>query len=504
MSETPPKAGKCPVTGLGGEPEPSAAEAPDAARPAAAPNPARKRQPRKTAPEAALLPGRAGLFTLVRLARGNVLNVIPQPSLRLGMVSGKLLRRFHVVTSPEGNRRILKTNIANYPKSPEFKGVLEKALKQGLFVIEGEEWRWQRRAMNPAFAPRNVARLTPPMTRSAEEAAERLAGQPGPVNISYEMMKTAFDVIVRVTFAGGDGESAVPLDTVSTAIDHYLGDTGRVSAFDYLGLPTWIPRPGRVRTHPTLKALKDGADAAIAERRRKPNTESPALLDLLLDAEDPETGRKMNDVELRDNLITFLIAGHETTAIALSWALYLLAFEPATHKRAAREAREVLGKRAATGEDVPRLVYIRQVLQEAMRLYPPIPVHLRTAEADDTVAGTEIRKGDTMILPFYALHRHKLLWDRPRQFRPERFDDPSKIDRYAYMPFSAGPRVCIGAEFAMQESIIILATLLARFDFALTDRPAPKPKLILTLRPDRDIWLNVTPARRGKGGKPRA
>ena len=439
-----------------------------------------------------MLAQRTGLFGLRRLSRGDILSVIPKNSTRLPIISGRLLRRFHVVSDPKGNRQIFKSNFINYPKSPETKGVLAKALRHGLFVIEGEEWRWQRRALNPAFAPRNVTRLTPPMTRAAAESAERLADVNGPVNISYEMMKTAFDVIVRVTFAGGDGESAVPLDTVSESVEQYLTKTARISLLDVLGIPSWVPRPGRMRTHPTLKALKAGADAAIAERRRNPNTENPALLDLLLDAEDAKTGRRMTDAELRDNLITFLIAGHETTALTLSWALYMLAKTPHSQRRAAREARKVLGARAATADDVGELVYTRQVIYETMRLFPPIPVHLRTAKADDVVCGAQVRKGDTMIVPFYALHRHRRLWQRPRQFQPERFADMSKIDRFTYVPFSVGPRVCIGADFAMQESIIILATLLARYRFNLTDQAPPKPKLILTLRPDRDIWLEVS------------
>ena len=484
MSETTSSGGRCPVNGLGGD---------DAEASVTNPRQSRGRRPRKPAPEATLLESRTGLLGLVRRSRSDILSVIPKNSVHLPIISGRLLRRFHIVTDPDGTRQIFKSNFINYPKSPETKGVLAKALRHGLFVIEGEEWRWQRRALNPAFAPRNITRLTPPMTRSAAEAADRLAAASGPVNISYEMMKTAFDVIVRVTFAGGDGESTVPLDAVNDAIEHYLAKTAKISILDYLGAPSWVPRPGRLRTHPTLKALKAGADAAIAERRRNPNTDNPALLDMLLDAEDVKTGRRMTDAELRDNLITFLIAGHETTALTLSWALYLLAMEPDTQAQAAREARQVLSGRAATAQDVDKLVYTRQVIYEAMRLYPPIPMHLRTAEADDVVCGQQVRKGDTMIVPFYALHRHHKHWDYPRKFLPERFDDMSKIDRFAYVPFSVGPRVCIGADFAMQEAIIILATLLARSRFKLTDRKPPKPKLILTLRPDRDIWLDVSP-----------
>jgi len=444
-------------------------------------------------PSIKLLEKREGLLSLARRSRRNILEVIPEVSLTRRIISGRLLRRFHIVTDPEANRAIFKTRIENYPKSPEAKGILQKALRHGIFVLEGDEWRWQRRALNPAFAPRNISRLGPLMTRVAEEGARRLATMEGEVNISDETMHTAFDVIVRVTFAGGDGQSAVPVDVVNDAIEHYLDNTGRVSILDYLGLPTWVPRPGRVRTHPSLKALKKGADAAIADRRKTPNLEDPALLDLLLDAEDPETGRKMTDEELRDNLITFLIAGHETTALTLAWALYLLAQAPDKQAAASQEARLALGARTATVDDIPQLDYVRQVLQETMRLYPPIPMHLRTAQGADTLCEHAVKKGDTVIVPYYTLHRHRSHWQEPDHFLPERFADMSKIDRYAYVPFSVGPRICIGAEFAMQESIIILATLLARFRFSTIEGKVPTPKLILTLRPDEDIRLNVEP-----------
>lgn len=445
------------------------------------------------APSAKLLTERPGLLNLVRLSRTNILEVIPARLLEKPILSGKMVRRFHLVAGPKGMERILKSNIDNYPKSPEAKGILDKVLKRGLFVIDGAEWRWQRRATAPVFAPRNITALGPWMTKAAADSAKRLEGREGAVNVSDEMMRAAFDVIVSVTFQGGDGESAVPLDVINDAIEQYLGETGKVSLLDYLGLPRWVPRPGRVRTHPTLRALQKGADDAIAERRRNPQEGNPALIDMMIAAEDPKTGRKMNDAELRDNLITMLIAGHETTASALSWSLYLLALDPASQARASAEAREVLGDRAATVEDVPKLDFIRQVLFEAMRLYPPIPFHVRTAQAEDVVCGHAVKAGDTMLLPFYALHRHKQLWKRPNAFVPERFEDMSKIDKFAYIPFSAGPRICIGADFATQESIIILASLLARYRFERVEGKDPTPELILTLRPRGGVWLTVTP-----------
>jgi cytochrome P450 len=219
----------------------------------------------------------------------------------------------------------------------------------------------------------------------------------------------------------------------------------------------------------------------------------PDLLDLLLEGEDPKTGRKMTTSELRDNLLTFIVAGHETTALTLSWALYLCAYDPAVQAAAHDEARAVLGDRAATQSDIANLPLIRQIVDEALRLYPPAAFLSRTAQAADELCGREIRPGDTVVLPIYALHRHHMLWENPDQFDPSRFADPKAVERFAYLPFGDGPRVCIGANFALQEAVIILATLLARHRFSLVEGRAPKPVMILTLRPEGGVWLKIAP-----------
>jgi cytochrome P450 len=199
----------------------------------------------------------------------------------------------------------------------------------------------------------------------------------------------------------------------------------------------------------------------------------------------------MNTAELRDNLLTFIVAGHETTALTLAWALYLCAFEPELQDKARAEAKAVLGDRAATVADLPNLTYIRQIVDEALRLYPPAAFLSRTALAHDTLCGREIRPGDTVMLPIYALHRSHALWPDPDRFDPDRFASPAAIDRFAYLPFGGGPRICIGASFALQEAVIILATLLARFRFTPVPGRDPKPVLILTLRPEGGVWLNI-------------
>lgn len=431
----------------------------------------------------------AGILQTAMIARRNVLGIIPQLALHQPIISGKTGIRWHMVMDPEALRRILKERVEDYPKSVTTKLILNPAIGDSLFVAEGADWRWQRRAMAPAFAHRHVTALGPVMTAAAEASARRLQAVAGGIaDVHEETVAATFEVISDVTFAGGGGMDRA---AVHRAIDGYLAQTARVSVLDVLGLPAWLPRPGRIFSGAGVKAMKRLADDAIASRAAAAEQDGPPdLLDLLLDSEDPETGRSMTRTELRDNLLTFIIAGHETTALTLAWALYLCAFDPEVQERAAAEARAALGDRAATAEDMGALPYIARVVNEALRLYPPAAFLSRTAQAEDRLCGRDVLPGDTVMLPIYALHRHKLLWERPDSFDPDRFETPP--DRYAFLPFGAGPRICIGASFALQEAVIILATLLARFRFDLTPATAPEPRMILTLRPHGGMPLQVT------------
>jgi cytochrome P450 len=237
----------------------------------------------------------------------------------------------------------------------------------------------------------------------------------------------------------------------------------------------------------SLREMKRVANSAILTRKERPQTGVPDLLDLLLAAQDPTTERKMSTEELRDNLLTFIVAGHETTALTLAWSLYLCAHDAAVQAA----ARTLLGDRAATAADLSALPLTRRIVDEALRLYPPAAFLSRTAMAEDELCGRQVKRNDTVILPIYALHRNSLLWENPDAFDPGRFADPKSIDRFSYLPFGDGPRICIGASFALQEAMIILATLLARFKFTAIPGRAPKPVMILTLRPEGGVWLGV-------------
>lgn len=432
-----------------------------------------------------------GVLASLKASRENVLNIIPDIATQVPILSGKTGKRWHMVMDPEALRQILLEKLDMYPKSDVTKNLLRPAIGDSLFIAEGSHWRWQRRAAAPVFSARNIANLSPFMTGAATRCAERIADAgPRAVNLLDEMITTTFDVISDVTFSG---DSGFDRDAVHGAIDDYIAEAGKISLFDILGLPTWAPRPGRIFSGAGLTQMKQVADKVIDARAARPGgAEIPDLLDLLLAGEDPETKRKLNTAELRDNLLTFIVAGHETTALSLAWSLYLLAFDPAAQDRARAEIRSVT--RGPIGsKEAAQMPFLRQVVDEALRLYPPAALVSRTAQSRDMLCGRQILPGDTVILPIYALHRHKSLWDAPDAFRPERFANRKAIDRYAYLPFGDGPRICIGASFALQEAVIILATLLSRFRFSAVPGRMPKPVMILTLRPEGGVWLEATP-----------
>lgn len=430
-----------------------------------------------------------GILKSLQMARRNVLSIIPEIATRQPMVSGKTGKRWHMVMDPGAIRQILLDRVEDYPKSLVTKNLLKPAIGDSLFIAEGAHWRWQRRAAAPVFSHRNVLNLSPIMTAAAERTTQRIAGHgPRAVNMLDEMVTTTFDVISDVTFSGGD---TFDRDAVHGAIDDYVAEAGKISLFDILGFPDWVPRPGRIMSGAALKQMKSMADGAIEARAQRGHDGVPDLLDLLLSGVDPKTKRQMNTAELRDNLLTFIVAGHETTALTLAWSMYLVSFDQGVQDRAREEARSVLQGRAATGDDVEKLPFIRQIVDEALRLYPPAGIISRTAAKPDTLCDREIRPGDTVMVPIYALGRNALLWDEPDAFRPDRFADRKAIDRYAYLPFGDGPRICIGASFALQEAVIILATLLARFRFTPVPGKEPEPVMIITLRPEGGVWLNA-------------
>jgi cytochrome P450 len=262
-----------------------------------------------------------------------------------------------------------------------------------------------------------------------------------------------------------------------------------VIAMTLLGVPAWVPYPGKGGAEAARDYLRGELERVAAGRRAAgPGEGAPARADLvsqLLEAQDPETGQRMSDRDVADNLLTFIAAGHETTALALTWTLYLLSLHPDAADRIAAEVEAVTGGGSLGAAHVDRLPWTRQVVQESMRLYPPAPAVVRAAARDVRLGAEVVRAGSAVYVPVYSVHRHRSLWDDPDAFRPERFapEAARARHRFAYLPFGAGPRICIGSGFALAEATAILAVLARAMRLTLRPGFVPEPKLRITLRP---------------------
>jgi len=424
------------------------------------------------------------------VARRNVLEIIPALSYRQPMVSGEMLMRWHMLADPGGMKRVMLDNLANYPKSEIMRRMLRPAIGNSLFNADGADWKWQRQAVAPVFTHRNVVALAPAMTATAERACARLAAN-SRAELVTEMLTATFDVICDVALSGRehfDGK------TFGKAITQYFQTAGRASLLDFLGAPQWFPRPGELLAASSVHTMHDMVAAAIEARRKDASGGADDLLNHMLAARDPETGQQMTRDELVHNMQFFIVAGHETTALALSWALYLLAHDSEWQDRVRAQTTAQLGGRAAGPQDLDAMPLVEQVLEEAMRLYPPVGLLARTVVTKDELCGRTVQPNDILFLPIWALHRHEMWWDAPEKFDPDRFapEHRGKLNKYQYLPFGAGPRVCVGADFAMMQARIILATLLQRFRFTPAS-PAPHPVMMMTVRPEPGVFLNIAP-----------
>lgn len=435
-----------------------------------------------------------GLWRAWRAARQNLLSVIPEPAFHEPILQGGRGTGWLMVQNPEALEQVLKTREAIYPRSDVTLRILRPREGTSLFTAPTPVWKWQHKAMAPIFQHKNLVGMSPIMAAAAEATAGRLdeagAAVGAVVDLYPEMVRATADVICDAALSGRE---CLDREEVTRAVTAFIEKVARISLLDILGAPTWIPRPGRLFDR-TGKRMDARMDAIIEARKARGPSDPPDLLDLLIAARDAESGREMSPVELRNNLLAFIVAGHETTALALTWALYLLAFDQDAQDRAAAEAQATLGDRPALAGDLPQMPYIRQVLDETMRLYPPAGLLTKSAKGEDEIAGHRVVPGTIIMIPIWALHRHRLLWQDPDAFDPDRFLPAAKAarHRFAYLPFSAGPRICLGMQFALMEAHIILATLVARYRLALPDGFAPDPRMVFTLRPGTGMPLVVT------------
>jgi cytochrome P450 len=396
----------------------------------------------------------------------------------------------HLIASPAAVEHVLAKNSKNYRKPDFLTGPVRLIAGNGLFTSEGDFWLRQRRLAQPAFLRGALTRLVAPMSAAADGLVREWEAAPDGrvVDIVPEMMRLALRITAATLFGADIGAEA------DAIIEAYPGAIAFVShkMNNLLTAPLWVPtRRNRAFRH--FKSLLDGVVLRLIESRRRSGTAGNDLLDLLLAARDEESGTGMSDQQLKDEILTLLFAGHDTTSAALSWSLYLLARHPDVQEALHDEAAAQLAGRTPTADDLPRVPLATAVFEESLRLYPPAPGLAREALEPDEIQGYPV-PAKAILMPLqWVTHRHPAYWDEPDRFRPERFLPGRAPDRpkFAYFPFGGGPRVCIGNTFALIEGGLILATLAQRFHFRLAEDREVEIDDTFVLRPKGSVNLIV-------------
>lgn len=385
---------------------------------------------------------------------------------------------------PASVRAAMVDHAEDFPHGHLWRRILHPAWGDGLVAVEGADWRWQRHAAAPAFRAAQMAALAPRMRAAAEAALTRWRGAAQPIDIAGETGRIAFDVILDTILSGGEDFERAETETRVRAFLNQL-DYRRLG---YLFLPDRAHAGKRNKPAPEAVQLRADIDRMVARRRKAPPRGD--LVDLLLGATDPETDRPMDDARLRDNLMGFILAGHETSAVTIGWALWLTASHAPTRDRIRAEVAAVTAGAPVGPEHLDALSFTRQVIQETLRLYPPGYQLTRVCVRDIEIDGRRIRAGTRILVPVYAMHRHRAHWRDPDAFDPDRFAPGTPLpDRHLYMPFGAGPRICLGAAFAMTELVVVLATLVRAAHF--TPLSAPWPVAGASIQPGGGLPMRV-------------
>ncbi|WP_211103788.1 cytochrome P450 [Skermanella pratensis] len=435
-------------------------------------------------------------YRQLKAFRTNALTAWSRQAYELDVMASSFLWRGRVlVSSPDGIRHVLVDNHGNYRRTPASIRVIRPLAGDGLLLSEGERWRHQRQTLAPAFTPRAIPVL---VGHIAEATRDALAGigaraMKGPVELVSFSQHLALDIAGRSMFSvemSGHGAAMRRL------IARYAERLGRPYLLDFL-LPAAVPNlhdlaRRRFRTEwmglvETIMAERLKAPADVADKPRD-------LFDLMRAARDPGTGAEIPAGELRDQVATMIVAGHETTALAIFWSLYLLALAPDVQESVAREAAGLDLSAEGAALALPGLVMTRAVVQEALRLYPPAFVIVREAIGEGIVGGVPVRPGDLVMVSPWVLHRHRKLWRDPDAFDPGRFlPDAAPPGRFAYLPFGAGPRVCIGAQFALAEAVLVVAAMVSTFSLDLPKpHPPVMPTAVITTQPDRAVYFSMS------------
>jgi len=432
---------------------------------------------------------------MVRIVYRNPLELWGEPSynepwISVGGAGGPLV----IANDPGLIRHILVDNVKNYKMSVVRQKILRPILRDGLLTAEGDVWKRSRKAMAPVFTPRHIFGFAKPMLERTVAFAERYDSG-GTVDVARDMTTLTYDILAETLFSG---EIAAPPGTFEAQIDRLFETMGRVDPLDLLRAPDWLPRITRIRGKKTMAYFRgivaDTIEMRVDRLKRDPDNTPEDFLTLLLKAEGPD-GLTRGEVE--DNIITFIGAGHETTARALGWTLYCLAESPWEREKIEQEIDAVLAREPDPVKWLDAMPLTRAAFEEAMRLYPPAPSINRQPIETDTYKDLTLVEGATVLVMPWTVHRHRKLWDQPDAYMPSRFhpENRDKIDRFQYLPFGAGPRICIGASFAMQEAVIALAVLMSRFRFDTVAETRPWPVQKLTTQPEGGLPMQVS--RRG-------
>jgi len=433
------------------------------------------------------------MTALARMAamRVNAIGTWGQRAYEEDIIRGRFAgRSSFILNTPDAIRHVLVDNYENYERTPASIRVLRPVLGEGLLIAEGRAWKHQRRTLAPAFTPRAVMPLIPHMIAVTDETIAKLAALGGDgVDLRETMQRMTLEIAGRTMFSFGMERHGPALRDF---VMEYSKRLARPHFLD-LVLPLGWPSPQDFFRARFRKRWTRFIGMLMAERRAAGKSEGAPprdLFDLMGAARDPETGDAFTDEQLGDQVATMILAGHETTATALFWALYLLALDPATQTEVAAEVRSATLNGAL---DLERLKFTRAVVDETMRLYPPAFLIARAAAGPDTIAGMPVRKKDVVLVAPWLLHRHEKLWRDPNAFVPSRFMPPSPPpDRFAYLPFGVGARVCIGAHFALVEATLALAKLIGAFHVELLDTEPVIPVGVVTTQPDRSPRFRIT------------
>ncbi|MDT3395891.1 cytochrome P450 [Streptomyces sp. B1866] len=399
--------------------------------------------------------------------------------------------RIQLLAHPDYVQHVLRDQHKHYPRPRKVQGCLSTIVGDGLVAAEGASWLRSRRLTQPAFHRDALRRFGETFTATTAELLDgwqRRGRDAGPVDVKSEMMHLSLANLARALFKTDLTEA---ITRIEPAVQRALAFTHRrmTSPVD----PLRVPSQGRRRFLDALGTVNSVLHPMITERRRTGGSDD--LVGMLLGATDPETGEAFTDAQIRDEVSGFFVAGHETVSTALTWTWYLLSLNPESARRLRAEVDEVLAGRVPTVEDLPKLTYTTMVVQEAMRLFPPIFVYMRCAAQDDTIGGYHVPAGRWVVVCPYVTHRHPEFWDNPEGFEPERFTPARSADRHrmAYLPFGAGPRKCIGDSFAMLQMPLVIAMIAQRFRLDLVEGQHVVPEPAISLRPRDPMWMWLRP-----------